>query len=62
MEQLLFKHIKFIKEIIEISNQKKKYKITELWRKYLFISNTTQIRAIITKLEEEFDVKFNIFN
>ena len=61
MEQLLLKHIEFIQIIITLSNQNKKYGITEFWRKFPFISNTTQIRAIIKKLEKEFSVKFNIF-
>lgn len=59
MEQLLLKHIEFIQDIVAMSNQEKKYKITELWRKYPFINSTTQLRAIIKKLEENFDIKFN---
>ncbi len=61
MEQLLLKHIEFIQDIIKLSNQNKKYRIPELWRKYPFISNTTQMRAIVKKIEEKFSVKFNIF-
>ncbi|MEE9376814.1 MAG: hypothetical protein V3V33_02120 [Candidatus Lokiarchaeia archaeon] len=61
LKQILLKHIEFIQDVITISNQNEKYRKTELWRKYPFISNTTQMRAMIEELEEKFDVKFNIF-
>jgi len=61
MKQLLLKHIEFIQDIITLSNQNEKYGKTELWRKYPFISNTTQMRATVKKIEEKFSVKFNIF-